>query len=81
MTTMILIIMFILGFLYAKLVESVKQKLKNKRLLTDGFNQFKEILENIYLIDFTLFHLLFSYLPNGNVFALTLIVGNTIFNS
>ena len=47
MTTMILIIMFILGFLYAKLVESVKQKLKKKRLLTDGFNQFKEILENI----------------------------------
>jgi hypothetical protein len=47
MTTMILIIMFILGFLYAKLVESVKQKLKNKRLLADGFNQFKEILENI----------------------------------
>jgi len=39
--------MFILGFLYAKLVESVKQKLKKKRLLTDGFNQFKEILENI----------------------------------
>lgn len=47
MNTMILIIMFILGFLYAKLVESVKEKLKNKRILADGLNQFKEILENI----------------------------------
>jgi hypothetical protein len=47
MNTMILIIIFILGFLYAKLVESVKEKLKNKRLLADGLNQFKEILENI----------------------------------
>lgn len=47
MNTMILIIIFILGFLYAKLVESVKKRLKNKRLLADGLNQFKEILENI----------------------------------
>ena len=47
MNTMILIIIFILGFLYAKLVESVKKRLKNKRLLSDGLNQFKEILENI----------------------------------
>lgn len=47
MNTMMLIIIFILGFLYAKLVESVKEKLKNKRLLADGLNQFKEILENI----------------------------------
>lgn len=47
MNVMILTIMFLLGFLYAKLVDSTKEKLRKKRILADGLSQFKEILENI----------------------------------
>jgi len=39
--------MFILGFLYAKIVENIKKYFKNKRLLKDMIVQFEEILSNI----------------------------------
>jgi len=39
--------MFILGFLFGKIVESVKEHIKAKKILTDGINQFTEIFNNI----------------------------------
>lgn len=47
MNTMILTIMFLLGFLYAKAAERIKEHFKSKKLLKDMANQFEEILGNI----------------------------------
>lgn len=42
-----LVLMFILGFLYAKLADKIKEHFKRKKLLKDMANQFQEILGNI----------------------------------
>jgi len=42
-----LALMFILGFLYAKASESIKEYFKGKKLLKDMASQFEEILDNI----------------------------------
>lgn len=47
MNAMILTIMFLLGFLYAKATDKIKEYFKSKKLLKDMSNQFQEILENI----------------------------------
>jgi hypothetical protein len=39
--------MFILGFLYAKIVDNIKKYIKDKKVLTDGINQFVEVFNNI----------------------------------
>jgi hypothetical protein len=47
MSIMTLTLMFILGFLYAKITESTKTYFKNKKLLKNMAKQFQEILTNI----------------------------------
>jgi hypothetical protein len=47
MNIMALTLMFLLGFLYAKIQDIVKTNIKNKRLLLDITKQYKEVLENI----------------------------------
>lgn len=47
MSIMTLTIMFILGFLYAKIVDKIKAHFKDKKLLKDMVVQFEEILSNI----------------------------------
>jgi hypothetical protein len=47
MSIMTLTLMFLLGFLYAKMQDIVKKNMKNKRLLFDITKQYKEVLENI----------------------------------
>lgn len=47
MNIMALTLMFLLGFLYAKIQDIVKTNMKNKRLLLDITKQYKEVLENI----------------------------------
>lgn len=47
MSIMTLTLMFILGFLFGKIVESVKEHIKAKKILTDGINQFTEIFNNL----------------------------------
>jgi len=47
MSIMTLTLMFILGFLYAKVTESAKTYFKNKKLLKNMAKQFQEILTNI----------------------------------
>jgi hypothetical protein len=47
MSIMTLTLMFILGFLYAKIVDNIKVHFKNKKLLKNMAKQFEEILVNI----------------------------------
>ena len=47
MSIMTLTLMFILGFLYAKIVDKIKAYFKDKKLLKDMIIQFEEILSNI----------------------------------
>jgi len=47
MSIMTLTLMFILGFLYAKITEVIKEYIRNKKIIEDILLQFKEILENI----------------------------------
>lgn len=47
MTIMTLTLMFLLGFLYAKAMDSIKIYFKNKKLIKDIAKQFEEILANI----------------------------------
>lgn len=47
MSIMTLTTMFILGFLYAKIVDKIKEHFKGKKLLKDIIVQFEEILSNI----------------------------------
>lgn len=47
MSIMTLTLMFILGFLYAKIVDKIKAYFKDKKLLKDMVVQFEEILSNI----------------------------------
>ena len=47
MSIIALTLMFILGFLYAKIVDNIKVHFKNKKLLKNMANQFEEILVNI----------------------------------
>ena len=47
MSIMTLTTMFILGFLYAKIVDKIKEHFKDKKLLKDMIIQFEEILSNI----------------------------------
>ena len=47
MSIMTLTLMFILGFLYAKIVDKIKAHFKGKKLLKDMIVQFEEILSNI----------------------------------
>jgi hypothetical protein len=47
MNIMTLTTMFILGFLYAKIVDKIKEHFKGKKLLKDMIVQFEEILTNI----------------------------------
>ncbi len=47
MSIMTLTLMFILGFLYAKITDVIKKHIKNKKILEDILIQFKEILENM----------------------------------
>ena len=47
MSIMTLTIMFILGFLYAKIVDKIKEHFKGKKLLKDMIVQFEEISSNI----------------------------------
>lgn len=47
MNAMTLTIMFLLGFLYAKAADKIREHFKSKKLLKDMANQFEEILANI----------------------------------
>ena len=47
MSIIALTLMFILGFLYAKIVDNIKVHFKNKKLLKNMAKQFEEILVNI----------------------------------
>ena len=47
MSIIALTLMFILGFLYAKIVDNIKIHFKNKKLLKNMAKQFEEILVNI----------------------------------
>jgi hypothetical protein len=47
MSIMTLTLMFILGFLYAKIVDKIKEHFKDQKLLKDMILQFEEILSNI----------------------------------
>jgi len=47
MNIMTLTTMFILGFLYAKIVDKIKEHFKDQKLLKDMILQFEEILSNI----------------------------------
>ena len=47
MSIITLTLMFILGFLYAKIVDNIKEHFKNKKLLKNMAKQFEEILVNI----------------------------------
>lgn len=47
MSIITLTLMFILGFLYAKIVDKIKAHFKGKKLLKDMIVQFEEILSNI----------------------------------
>ena len=47
MSIMTLTLMFILGFLYAKIVDKIKAHFKDQKLLKDMIVQFEEILSNI----------------------------------
>ena len=47
MSIMTLTLMFIFGFLYAKIVDKIKEHFKGKKLLKDMIVQFEEILSNI----------------------------------
>lgn len=47
MTIMTLTLMFILGFLFAKVMDSIKIYFKNQKLIKDIAKQFEEILTNI----------------------------------
>ena len=47
MSIMTLTLMFILGFLYAKIVDKIKAHFKDQKLLKDMILQFEEILSNI----------------------------------
>jgi hypothetical protein len=47
MSIMTLTLMFILGFLYAKIVDNIKKHFKDQKLLKDMISQFEEILSNI----------------------------------
>ena len=47
MSIMTLTLMFILGFLYGKIVDKIKEHFKDKKLLKDMIIQFEEILSNI----------------------------------
>ena len=47
MSIMTLTLMFIFGFLYAKIVDKIKAYFKDKKLLKDMIIQFEEILSNI----------------------------------
>jgi hypothetical protein len=47
MSIMTLTLMFILGFLYGKIVDKIKAHFKDKKLLKDMIVQFEEVLSNI----------------------------------
>ena len=47
MNIMTLTTMFILGFLYAKIIDNIKKHFKDQKLLKDMIVQFEEILSNI----------------------------------
>jgi hypothetical protein len=47
MSIIALTLMFILGFLYAKIVDNIKVHFKNKKLLKNMAKQFEEILVNV----------------------------------
>ena len=47
MSIMTLTLMFIFGFLYAKIVDKIKVHFKDQKLLKDMILQFEEILSNI----------------------------------
>ena len=47
MSIITLTLMFILGFLYAKIIDNIKKHFKDQKLLKDMIVQFEEILSNI----------------------------------